>query len=190
MKVKWIFLMATMLLLIGTACKKDAVLPENVGLKLKSAQLNNVPIKGSLNVILDIKSFQKHPDELTPSPTWGPIVGTISHLGEIKEGSCWKATFYDKHEDVEPNYIDYIIEGKIVAANGDELKFTTTGKMYTGGVDDFNWIAPMIYKGGTGRFTNASGIISSTGILFFDGPIPTNVLMTIEGTITNVGQSK
>jgi hypothetical protein len=191
MKLKCLSLIVMTFLFLFVGCNKNAFFDErtdaNGDANLKSAELKMVPIKGNIKVVL--KEFALANG--IPTPVKGPLEGSVSHLGDIKEGSYWEAYRYVRHDNDQPPYIDYGINGKFVAANGDELLLTTEGKIFPKGNEDgLDWVGTINFTGGTGRFEKASGEGSSTGLLTWENGIPLTVEMNSEGIITNVGQSK
>lgn len=188
MKLKCLFLTVVALLFVFTGCNKDAFFDEGSDANLKSAELKMVSISWDINVLLD--EFGINSGEYTPIGK--TVEGTISHLGKLDGASFWKALRYDRYNDVPYPYIDYKITGKLVAANGDELNFSTEGFMYTyGNENGVNWDEKMYFSGGTGRFENVVGEGDAIGVLFRNEQgIPVRVTMHLEGVLSTVGSSK
>ena len=188
MKLKCLFLTVAALLFLFNGCNKDAFFEEELNSDLKSAELKMLPVSWDFNVLLD--EFGISEGEYTPIGK--TVEGTISHLGKLDGASFWKALQYDRHKDVPYPYIDYKIIGKLVAANGDELIFSSEGLLYPQGDEDgINWDVKMYFSGGTGRFANAVGEGDAVGILFRNEQgIPVSMTMHLEGKLSNVGSSK
>jgi hypothetical protein len=187
MKSRYLFIILTALLLVFTGCNKDEFFGEEPEVNLKSAEVKMLPVSWDLHVVLtEFKFINGH-----PTPTGGPVEGTISHLGKLKEGGYWKAYRYIRNDDIFPSTVDYGITGKMVAANGDELHFTTEGFIYHLGPVEAKWEGMMYFSGGTGRFENTVGEGESFGWLTRDdNGIPYSVAMHLEGKISSVGNSK
>jgi filamentous hemagglutinin family protein len=107
--------------------------------------------------------------------------GHISHLGAVTgRGNAQFAL-------VGPNGFSFTGTGTTVAANGDKL-FTTTSGMGTLGPPVQNTVVNTII-GGTGRFADASGTFTTTGVsssISIVGSIETVTLTTttFKGTIS------
>ena len=187
MKTKSLILSLIALLFLFAGCSKDEFFVEEPDSNLKSAEVKMLPISGDIHVVLAEFEFP----EGHPTPTGGPLEGILSHLGLLKEASYWEATSYTRHDDITPSTVDYEIEGKLVAANGDELNFTTVGIITHLGPVDGTWVGMMYFSGGTGRFENAVGEAESQGWLARDeNGIPYSVDMHLEGELSSVGSSK
>ena len=188
MKLKCLFLTIAAFLFLFNGCNKDAFFDEGSNVNQKSAELKMLPISWDINVLLD--EFGISEGEYTPIGK--TIEGTISHLGKLDGASFWKASQYDRHKDVPYHYIDYIITGKLVAANGDELNFSTEGLLYTQGNEDgIFWDEKMYFSGGTGRFENVVGEGDAVGILVRNEQgLPVSMIMHLEGVLSSVGSSK
>ncbi len=85
--------------------------------------------------------------------------GNATHLGKFKT----RMEFCMNFNDTSPKFGEYwAVDGKFIAANGDELYFTVSGQvlMYPEGFDPF-YVAyfddPFTFTGGTGRFVGATG---------------------------------
>jgi hypothetical protein len=187
MKTKCLMLSLITLLLLFAGCSKEEFLGEEPDSTLKSAQLKMLTISWDIHVVITKYKFPGG----HPTPTGGPVEGTISHLGLLKEGSCWDAYRYIRDDDSSPSTVDYGITGKFVAANGDELYFETEGFIYHYGPVEAEWIGTMHFSGGTGRFENAIGEADSQGWLTRDANgIPYSVDMHVAGVLSSVGSSK
>lgn len=186
MKTKCSILGLIALLFLFTGCNKDEFFGEEPDSNLKSAIVKMVPINGDLHVVLTkFDMVNEH-----PTPIGGPVEGIVSHLGLLMEGSYWEAISYVRHDDLDPSTVDYDIEGKLIAANGDELNFTTVGIITHLGPVSGTWVGMMYFSGGTGRFENAVGEAESQGVLARDeNGIPYSVDMHLEGRLSSVGSS-
>lgn len=190
MKLKGLFLIVMTSLFVFAGCNKDEFTDNGTDMNLKSADLKMIPIKGdvSFGLVITESDFENG----IPVPKQGPISGTVSHLGNLKEGSLWLTDSYELYATETQFCIDYGINGKLVAANGDELVFTAVGTIFVvGNEDGLNWVGTFTFTGGTGRFKNASGEASSTGVGTRDNNgLPLTLELNLDGTISNVGQSK
>ena len=188
MKLKCLFLTVAALLFLFNGCNKDAFFEEESNLQIKSAEMKMLPISWDINVLLD--EFGISEGEYTPIGK--TIEGTISHLGKLDGASFWNASKYDRHKNVPYPYIDYIITGKLIAANGDELNLSTTGFLYPQGNEDgIYWDEIMYFSGGTGRFENAVGEGQAVGVLIRNEQgLPVSMIMHLTGELSNVGSSK
>jgi len=187
MKTKCSILGLIALLFLISGCTMDEFLGEGPESNLKSATVKMLPINGDLHVVLTEFEFP----EGHPTPIGGPVEGIVSHLGLLYEGSYWEAKSYLRHDDLNPSTVDYDIEGKLIAANGDELNFTTVGIITHLGPVSGTWAGTMYFSGGTGRFENAVGEAESYGWLARDeNGIPYSVDMHLEGELSSVGSSK
>ena len=187
MKSGYVVIMITAMLLLITGCNKEDFFGEEPEVDLKSAELKMLPVSWDLQVVLTEFEFING----RPTPTGGPVEGILSHLGKLKEGSYWKAYRYIRNDDIFPSTVDYGISGKLVAANGDELYFTTEGFIYHLGPVEAKWEGMMYFSGGTGRFEYVVGEVESFGWLTRDeNGIPYSLAMHLEGELSGVGSSK
>jgi hypothetical protein len=187
MKTKCLYLAAITLLFMVAGCNKDAFIDEETDVNLKSAEMKMLPISWDLNVVLTKFAFPNG----RPTPTGGPVEGDISHLGILRGESYWNADSYQRNDDKSPSTVDYVITGKLVADNGDELNFTTVGYITHLGPVEGTWNGKMYFSGGTGRFKKAVGEGVSDGWLTRDEKgIPHSVAMHLEGVLSSVGSSK
>ena len=187
MKTKSLILSLIALLFLFAGCSKDEFYGEEPDSNLKSAEVKMLPISWDMHVVLTKFAFPGG----HPTPIGGPVEGIISHLGELTADSYWEAYRYIRYDDVDPSYIDYGIEGKLVAANGDELNFTTEGILTHLGPVDGEWVAQMNFSGGTGRFEYSVGEGDAHGWMARDeNGIPHSVDMHVEGALSSVGSSK
>ena len=100
-------------------------------------------------------------------------VGTATHLGR-----------FDLFETLCINTLTlppfpFVVNGKLVAANGDELYFDAEGAFdpVTNTIESTGWL----FDGGTGRFESATGQADETLIRNSDNLI---IGLTVKGTIT------
>ncbi|MFZ5431576.1 MAG: hypothetical protein ACOZDD_15210 [Bacteroidota bacterium] len=187
MKSRYLLIIVAAVLFGLAGCNENDYLGEEPDVNLKSAGLKMLPVSWDWDVVLtQFKFINGH-----PTPVGGPVYGTISHLGELQEGSFWKAYRYIRNDDIFPSTVDYGITGKLVADNGDELYFTTEGYIYHLGPVEGKWEGYMYFTGGTGRFENVVGEGESFGWLTRDeNGIPYSVAMHLDGMISSVGSSK
>jgi hypothetical protein len=115
------------------------------------------------------------PPDLVPVHIEGS--GIASHMGAI-EVETWHCSDLDAGEFVLGVEV-------ITAANGDELHGTYTGLLTP--ITETEWTCDTyhVYDGGTGRFSNASGVIGpSTTAITFTSPIGGVLGGEVVGTIS------
>jgi hypothetical protein len=188
MKLQWIF-MVLMLMFIATACTKDAL-----NTKDESPELKKADLRFNTEVTLYL-------DNVPVLPIAGRLEGILPHLGKLQVGpdkdSYTQGSYWEGLPSQAQNKDGYIcipyenITARFVAANGDVLIAKVSGFVYPprfgGGPGGLNWIGTVTYeKLGTGRFANATGGGTITGVYTSE----TTIQMKSEGTLSNVGQSK
>jgi hypothetical protein len=122
-----------------------------------------VPIKGTLTIVPESMSPFRH------------ITGQVSHLGNA-EGEILQT--------VNPNG-SFSGNFKLYAANGDSLTGMVTGQLYpTNDPTVLGVIESVVFMGGTGRFTGATGTATGTGQV---GALTGVALESFVGTISYPG---
>jgi hypothetical protein len=123
----------------------------------------DVPFSGAVTGGL---AFVRNPQNC-PSPAGTGIsnaTGNALHMGNI--------TYYTE-QCVNP--VTGAIDGRkliLTAANGDELYGTFVGQSEPAGGSQFEVRATFVFKGGTGRFTNATGTAEMTAVLTREASFP------------------
>ena len=107
------------------------------------------------------------------------ITGTchLTHLGEAQ---------YDAVQTVVPNgdgTLTITVDGYYTAANGDRLHSTIAGTGDTSGGASVSYTTSETFDGGTGRFADATGVVSDSGVATFTGPTSGTSVFTMSGTI-------
>jgi hypothetical protein len=114
--------------------------------------LVQLPLSGTCETTFDPPTFLRPPAVFSQTD-----IGTckLSHLG--------KSTFYSLKEIDFAAGTQKTTDATFTAANGDVLHATGEGVSSPGLPGKINFNATLTFKGGTGRFTNASGYINIEG---------------------------
>lgn len=173
MKLKFLFLIIAALLFLFNGCNKDAFFDEETSVELKKAKVP-IPLKGEVCMI-------DNPDDRIPVHFWNPegdvvpgatvvgiafLYGNLTHMGKLDEQSYMTGR--------EGAYLDYdaYLQGKTIvvatydswlfAANGDYIQIVSNIKIDRGAQ---TITGNYTITGGSGKFVNAAGKGSFSGVL-------------------------
>lgn len=154
-------------------------------------RLRHLPIllAGAAAVLAPTAALAKAPAR----PMKGTCATTFTVTPEFQiliTGSCALAHLgaarYDAVQTVVPNgdgTVAITVDGFYTASNGDRLHSTISGTGTSSGGPSISYTTTETFDGGTGRFADATGVVSDSGVATFTSPSSGTSRFTMSGTI-------